>query len=197
LEAALRQLPDTTEVSVSWHPFQLNPSMPAEGTDKKEYCVRKFGSWARCEELFAQMTEVGKTLGIEFRFDKQPIIPNTFDAHRVIWFAGQEGLQDQIVEALFNAYFCEGVNLSRRPQLIQVCEEAGLERNRLERLLRSDEGAAEVLSQEREIKSLGTTSVPLFIIQDRVALSGAQPPETILQAFEQTQKQYPELWPDI
>ena len=197
LEAALRQLPDTTDVSVSWHPFQLNPGMPPLGMDKKEYCVRKFGSWARCEELFAQVTEVGKTVGIELRLDKQPIIPNTFDAHRVIWFAGQEGVQDQIVEALFNAYFCEGVNLSRRPQLIQVCEEAGLERNRLERLLRSDEGAAEVLSQEREIKSLGTTAVPLFIIQDRVALSGAQPPEAIVQAFEQTQKQYPELWPDI
>jgi predicted DsbA family dithiol-disulfide isomerase len=81
--------------------------------------------------------------------------------------------------------------------LIQVCEESGLERNRVEHLLRSNEGVAEVLAQEREIKALGTTSVPLFIIQDRVALSGAQPPEAILQAFEQTQKQYPELWPNI
>jgi predicted DsbA family dithiol-disulfide isomerase len=197
LEAALRQLPDTTEVSVSWHPFQLNPGMPPLGMDKKEYCVRKFGSWAHCEELFAQVTEVGKTVGIELRLDKQPIIPNTFDAHRVIWFAGQEGVQDQIVEALFNAYFCEGVNLSRRSELIQVCEEAGLERGRIERLLRSSEGAAEVLAEEREFKALEISSVPLFIIQDRVALSGAQPPETILQAFEQTQKQYPELWADI
>jgi predicted DsbA family dithiol-disulfide isomerase len=195
LETALRELQEAEEVSVFWHPFQLNPAMPAQGMDRKEYCERKFGSWVRCQEMFAQISEVGKTVGIEFRFDKQPTIPNTFDAHRMIWFAGQEGSQDPLVEALFRAYFCEGVNLSRPADLLQVGEEAGLERKRLERLLRSDEGAREVLAEEREFKSLGITGVPLFIIQERVALSGAQPPETILQAFEQTQKQYPELWP--
>ncbi len=145
--------------------------------------------------MFAQLAEVGKTVGIEFRFDKQPIIPNTFDAHRVIWFAGREGVQDTVVEALFRAYFCEGVNLSRRPELVQVCEDAGLDRQRVARLLHSNEGSAEVLAEEREFKSLGISAVPLFIIQDRVALSGAQTPETILEAFEQTQKRYPELWP--
>ncbi len=195
LETALEKIPAPTEMSVFWHPFQLNPAMPATGMDRKEYCIRKFGSWARCEQMFAQLAEVGKTVGIEFRFDKQPIIPNTFDAHRVIWFAGREGVQDTVVEALFRAYFCEGVNLSRRPELVQVCEDAGLDRQRVARLLHSNEGFAEVLAEEREFKSLGISAVPLFIIQDRVALSGAQTPETILEAFEQTQKRYPELWP--
>jgi predicted DsbA family dithiol-disulfide isomerase len=190
----LRHMPAETEVEVSWHPFQLNPAMPPRGMDRKEYCTRKFGSWARCVEMFAQISEVGRTVDIEFRFDKQPIIPNTFDAHRVIWLAGQEGAQDDVVEALFRAYFCEGLNLSNRSELVEIATEAGLARNQVERLLRSGEGAAEVQSEEQEIKSLGISGVPLFIIQDRVALSGAQPPEAILQAFEQTQKSYPELW---
>lgn len=185
LEAALQELPSGSDFSVSWHPFQLNPDMPPHGMDRKEYLTAKFGSWARVEQMFVQISEVGKTVGIEFHFEKRLTIPNSFDAHRVIWLAGQERVQDAVVEALFRAYFCEGISLSRRSELIEVSADAGLERTRVERLLRSDEGAEEVRSEEREIKALGVSSVPLFIFQDRVAVSGAQPPETLLRAFGQ------------
>ncbi len=192
LEAALAALPARGLArSVSWHPFQLNPDMPPEGMDREEYCRRKFGSWERCEEMFAQICEVGKTVGLNFRFDLQPRVPNTFAAHRLIWLAGQEGVQDSLVEALFRAYFCEGVDLSRKSDLIEAAVDSGLERSRVECLLESAEGVAEVKAEEQEVKRLGVSAVPLFIIYDRVAVSGAQPPEMLVKAFDQAQKLQP------
>jgi len=188
LEASLRKLSDDSCPSVSWHPFQLNPDIPDEGMDRKEYCRRKFGSWERCEEMFVQIASVGQTVGIEFHFEKQTTIPNTFIAHRLIWLAGKEGVQDAVVEALFEAYFCDGVDLSIPSEIVEVCVAAGLDPARLERFLASEEGAAEVRGEEQEIKSLGISAVPLFIIQDRVAVSGAQPPETLVRAFKQAQR---------
>jgi predicted DsbA family dithiol-disulfide isomerase len=187
LEAALRQLPKGTAVEVSWHPFQLNPEMPRRGMDRKEYCQRKFGSWEKCQQMFTEISSVGKTVGIEFHFEKQPTIPNTLEAHRVIWLAGREGCQGAVMEALFRAYFCDGVNLSNRGGLLEVSTNAGLDRKLVDRLLNSDEGVAEVWAEEKEVKSLGISSVPLFIIQETLAVSGAQPPEAILKAFEQAQ----------
>lgn len=188
LEAALRQLPTGTAVSVSWHPFQLNPDMPSEGMDRKKYCTRKFGSWAKCEELFARISAAGETVGIDFHFERQPIIPNTFDAHRVIWLAGKDGKQDAVVEGLFRAYFCEGVNLSSQSNLVEVAAAAGLDQHQVERMLSSDQAASEVQAEEQEIKQLGVSAVPLFIIQDHIAVCGAQPAETLLAAFEQSQQ---------
>ena len=188
LEAALRELPPGMEASVSWHPFQLNPEMPRQGMDRNEYRLRKFGDGAHCQSMDARLTEVGKTVGIEFRFDLQPNIPNTFDPHRVIWLAGEQGVQDAVMEALFHAYFCEGANFSNRANLVEVAASAGLDAARLERLLGSDEGADEVRGEEQEVKSLGISAVPLFIIQDRVAVSGAQPPESLVRAFEQARR---------
>ena len=188
LEAALRQMPAETEVSVSWHPFQLNPDMPFQGMDRYEYLMRKFGSVESCQARQAHLTEAGKSVDLEFRLDLQTNIPNTFDSHRVIWLAGQLGVQDEVVEALFAAYFCEGVDLSSTENLIEVAASAGLEIGRLERLLISDEGVEEVRSEEQEVKSLGISSVPLFIIQDRIAVAGAQPPEILLRALEQTRE---------
>jgi predicted DsbA family dithiol-disulfide isomerase len=185
LESALRSLPGKSKSLVSWHPFQLNPEMPAEGMDRMEYCVNKFGSWDRCEEMFGQISSVGKTVGLQFRFDLQKTIPNTFAAHRMVWLAGVEGVQDRVVEALFRGYFCEGADLSDRAQLAQLGVGAGLARARVEEFLASDEGAPQVQAEEQEVKALGISAVPLFIIQDRVAVSGAQPPETLLKAFEQ------------
>ena len=192
LEAALCQLPAQTAVSVSWHPFQLNPEMSGNGMDRKEYCMRKFGSWAKCEELYAQISAAGKTVGIDFHFEKQPIIPNTFDLHRVIWLAGQQDIQDAVVEALFRAYFCEGVGLSSRLNLVEVAAASGLDGKEVKRFLESDRAVTEIQAEEQEIKSLGVSAVPFFIIQDRVGVSGAQPPETILRAFAQAQRAQPE-----
>lgn len=156
--------------------------------DRKEYCTRKFGSWARCEEMHDQISEVGKSVGLKFQFELQSNVPNTLDTHRVIWLAGQTGVQDEVVEALFQGYFCEGVDFTNRSAMIEVAVSAGLDRRRLDELFSSNEGLAEVQGEEQAVKLLGVSSVPLFIIEDRVAVSGAQPPEAILKAYEQAQQ---------
>ena len=185
LEKAIAALDGQHEVQVHWHPFQLNPAMPKEGISRKEYRTRKFGSWERSLELDAKVIAVGKTEGIQFAFDKIERTPNTVDAHRLIWLADQHGCQDAVVEALFRAYFTDGRDISNRQTLIDVVSETGLERQVAESMLGSDEGMdviekAGELSQRHQV-----TGVPFFIINNAITLSGAQEPDTFLDAFRQ------------
>src|SRR6516165_10259298 len=101
LEKAIASFAGQQEVRVSWLPFQLNPTMPKEGIDRKEYRIRKFGSWEKSLELDAKLIAVGQVEGIHFAFDRIERTPNTVDAHRLIWLAGQQGRQNAVVEALF------------------------------------------------------------------------------------------------
>src|SRR5437868_7330335 len=115
-------------VKVRWLPVQLNPSMPKEGISRREYRTKKFGSWDRSKELDARVISVGKDEEIDFAFDRIERTPNTLDAHRLIWLADKEGLQDAVVEALFRAYFTEGRDISNQPTLLNVVSGAGLNR---------------------------------------------------------------------
>jgi predicted DsbA family dithiol-disulfide isomerase len=181
LERALGNRPAV----VRWHPFQLNPDMPREGIDRKSYRIWKFGSWERSQELDAQVAAAGRGEGIAFNFDKMARTPNTLDAHRVIWLAGERGVQDAVVEALFLAYFTEGRDLSDRLTLAEIAAEAGLDRVEVDGLLAGDGGLDIVRSGEEQARRLGVSGVPFFVVNGRVALSGAQPPELFLQTFEQ------------
>src|SRR5580700_7293928 len=107
LEKAITALDRQHEVQVRWLPFQLNPTMPKEGISRRDYRIKKFGSWERWLELDARVIEVGKAEDINFAFDKIERTPNTFDAHRLIWLADKDGVQDAVVEALFRAYFTD------------------------------------------------------------------------------------------
>ena len=144
MEEALRQLPTGVQVSRSWHPFQLNPDMPREGLNREMYRSKKFGSWERSQTMDAQVNAAGKSVGIEFRYDLQTHTPNTFDSHRLVWLAGTSGVQDAVVEALFRAYFCEGVNFSDQTKLIEVGASVGMDVAKLERFFASEEGASAV-----------------------------------------------------
>src|SRR4051794_28036762 len=123
---------------VRWHPFQLNPDMPREGIDRKSYRIRKFGSWERSQELDAQVAAAGRGEGIAFNFDKKARTPNTSDAHRIIRLAGERGVQDAVVEALFLGYFTDGRNLSDRATLAEVAAGAGLDRAEVDEQLAGD-----------------------------------------------------------
>jgi predicted DsbA family dithiol-disulfide isomerase len=184
LEKALSGRPAT----VRWHPFQLNPDMPREGIDRKSYRIGKFGSWERSQELDARVAAAGEDEGIAFRFDKMARTPNTLDAHRIIWLAGESGVQDAVVEALFLAYFTEGEDLSDRATLAEVAADAGLDRAEVYELLASDKGIDVVQAGEEQARRLGVSGVPFFVVNGRVALSGAQPPELFRQAFEQAEE---------
>lgn len=171
--------------TIRWHPFQLNPDMPREGIERKAYRIRKFGDWERSQELDAQVSAAGRGEGLAFNFDKQTRTPNTLDAHRLIWLAGERGVQDAVVEALFRVYFTDGRDLSDRTTLAEVAAGAGLDRADVDELLAGDKGLDTVRAGEEQARRLGVSGVPFFVVNGKVPLSGAQPPELFRQAFEQ------------
>ena len=171
--------------AVRWHPFELNPDMPREGVDRRAYRVKKFGSWERSLELDAQVGRAFAGEGLAFHPERMARTPTTFDAHRLIWLAGETGVQDAVVEALFLAYFTDGRDLSDRATLAAVTVEGGLEVNEVDDLLAGDRGTADVRRSEQRGQRLGISGVPFFVINGKVALSGAQPPEMFRAAVEQ------------
>jgi predicted DsbA family dithiol-disulfide isomerase len=172
-------------VNVRWLPFQLNPTMPKEGISRKEYRTRKFGSWERSLELDAQVAAAGAGEGISFAFTRIERTPNTLDAHRLIWLADQQSVQDAVMEALFRAYFTEGRDISNRQTLIDVVAEAGLDRNRAEAVLNSNDGLEAIKEAEGLSRRHRVDGVPFFIINNEITLSGAQQPDAFLDAFGQ------------
>jgi predicted DsbA family dithiol-disulfide isomerase len=186
LEKALGLLGGSHEVEVLWRPFQLNPAMPPEGIDRRAYRIAKFGSWERSLELEARVAAVGAEVAIPFVFDRIARTPNTFDAHRLIGYAQQRCRQDAVVEALFQGYFIEGRDIGDRRVLADIAAEASLDQAEIEKLLSNDLGADDVRHEEERGRRLGIDGVPHFVINGNVSLSGAQEPEIILEAIEET-----------
>ena len=183
LEQAFALMDGASQFRVAWRPFELNPQMPKAGIERREYRMRKFGSWERSLQMDAQLREVGNSVGITFRHDLMKRTPNTFDAHRLIWLAGVLGAQDAMVETLFRGYFSEGRDIGDAGVLAGLAAEAGIERARAETLLNGTEGAAEVAAEEELAMRAGLSGVPTFVLGGRVLFSGAQPPELIAQAL--------------
>jgi predicted DsbA family dithiol-disulfide isomerase len=170
-------------VKVRWLPFQLNPTMPKEGISRREYRTKKFGSWERSLELDARVVAVGEAERIQFAFDRIERTPNTLDAHRLIWLAAKEDVRDAVVEALFRAYFTDGRDISNRQALIDVVAEAGLDRHQAEAVLNSDDGQEAIKEAGEQARRFRVDGVPFFIIDGKITLSGAQPPDAFLEAF--------------
>ena len=173
-------------VKVRWLPFQLNPQMPQQGISRREYRTKKFGSWERSQELDAQVAAAGEAEGIHFAFDRMERTPNTLDAHRLIWLADTEGVQDTVVEALFRAYFTAGRDISDSRTLLDVVAEAGLDRGKAEGVLTSGGGQEAIQEADELARRVRVEGVPFFVLNGKVTLSGAQPPEAFLLAFEQS-----------
>jgi predicted DsbA family dithiol-disulfide isomerase len=183
LEQAFALMNGAPRPRVTWRPFELNPQMPKSGIDRREYRMRKFGSWERSLQMDAQLTEVGKSVGISFRYDLMKRTPNTFDAHRLIWLAGRMGVQDAMVETLFRAYFSEGRDIGDANVLAELAATVGVERARAEALLSGTEGSADVARDEEVAMGAGLSGVPTFVLDGRVLFSGAQSPELIAQTL--------------
>ena len=183
LERALRDLGGRHVVGVRWHPFQLNPTMPAEGMVRREYRTAKFGSWERSQALDAQVAAAGEAEGIAFDFARIGRTPNTLDAHRLIALAGEQGVQDAVVEAFFSGYFTEGRDLSDRKTLLGLAAHAGLDRRSAESLLGGDGGLESLRHAEMQARRFGVQGVPFFVINGELVISGAQQPQAFLDAF--------------
>jgi predicted DsbA family dithiol-disulfide isomerase len=184
-EAALAFLDRQLDPEVTWRPFELNPTMPPSGMDRKVYLEAKFGSAGAVESLLGHVREAGRQSGLAFAFDRIARTPNTFDAHRLIWLAGREGRQGKVVERLFRAYFEEGLDLSHRPSLVLAASEAGLGQKDLTDWLASEEGVKEVRAEEQAGLLLGIRAVPYFWVAGQPGLSGAHPPPVIADWLRQ------------
>ena len=176
LDRALTAHPDHP-FEIEWHPFQLNPDMPASGMDRREYLETKFGGRENAIAVYSQIAEAAEQAGIEIDFAAIKRTPNTLDAHRLIHWAGLEGRQTAIVSSLFRAYFREGRDIGDHGVLLDLAEAAGLDRAMTERLLTSDADAADIRARDEHARARGVTGVPTFVLANQHVLPGAQPPE--------------------
>lgn len=184
LEAAIARLDDDVMAEIHFQPFELNPQMPPEGQDTGEHLMAKYGLTA---EQLRQNTEAmearGLAVGFVFGKGKRSRIYNTFDAHRLLHWAGLEGKQQALKHALFQAYFTDGRDPSSHEVLISVAEHVGLDKSRVLEILSGDEYAAEVRKQERYYLDMGVNAVPTVIFNEREMLRGAQSAEVYAQVL--------------
>lgn len=185
----MHALADTYDFEVEYYPFELNPQMPVEGVDQKQYLSAKFGGEEQYDKITASTTAAAAQEGLNFDFSKQKVSPNTRDAHRIIQFAKQEGKQPEVKEAFMKAYFEQGIDLSKKENLVSVAVDAGLTKLSVETLLSTNEGLAEIEHTEHELQKLGITGVPFYIINNKHGVSGAQDSETFIKAFEDIGKE--------
>ena len=170
---------------VEWHPFQLNPDMPPEGRDRREYLETKFGGKARAIEVYARVEQAAREAGLEIDFAAIPRIPNTLDAHRLIHWAGLEGRQTAVVSALFKAYWKEGRDIGDRATLAAIAGKCGLDKAMAERLLGTTADAEDIRARDEHARTRGVSGVPCFIIANQYVLSGAQPPQVWAQVIDE------------
>lgn len=176
-------------VTVHWRPFFLNPDTPEAGEPYRPFLEKKFGGPKQLEELWQRVSEAGSKAGIAFAFEKIELRANTLAAHRLIHLAQKVGADNTaiggLVEALFAAQFLEGRHVGDRTVLADVAATCGMDRAAVLRYLESTEDADEVRGGATEAQRLGISGVPFFIFDQRLAASGAQPPEALLQVMRQ------------
>jgi len=183
LEKAIAQVADQVEVELEYHPFELNPDMPIEGRNQKEYLIKKFGSEVKYQQIVEHVTDVAAQEGLKFDFEKQFISPNTRNAHRLIWFAKKHGKQIEMKEALMKAYFEQGIDLTKMENLISIATQAGIDPEKIKSFLSSTEGMVEVTTSEMQNAQRGISGVPFYIINNQYGVSGAQPSEVFARAL--------------
>lgn len=188
LETALKRLDGEVAVDLHFQPFELNPDMGAEGQDAVQYIAQKYGATPEQQAgNRAAMAERGAAVGFEFRKEGRGRIWNTFDAHRLLAWAGEQGARQQrdLKMALLRAYHGEARNPADHAVLLEVAESVGLDRAQAQDVLASGRYADEVRKQEQHFQSLGIHAVPSVIINDKHLIQGGQPAELFEQALRQ------------
>ena len=195
IEAALAQYaqqnPGADQPHLTWRPFQLNPQLPAEGMSRQDYVVQKFGA-ARSKDVYARVAGVGAEYGIAFAFDKIARQPNTIAVHSLIALAGTvtpqvDGLQNRVKEAFLHAYFLDGVDLTKTENLVAIATAAGLDRAQVEQCLADPQSRQAVEQEDQRARAIGVEGVPFFIFNGKLAVSGAQGSEALLDAMRQAE----------
>ncbi|MDQ2633934.1 MAG: DsbA family oxidoreductase [Pseudomonadota bacterium] len=186
LDNAIEAAPGV-DVAVTWRPFQLDPTIPPEGMDRKAYMSAKFGDEARLRDAHARLESLGVAEGIDFAFDAITVSPNTLDAHRVIRWAGASSpdAQNELVRELFKAYFERGENIGDHAVLARAALNAGMDPAVVEAMLAGDADRDAVAEEAATASRMGVTGVPCFLFEGKYAVMGAQEVSTLADAIRQ------------
>ncbi len=188
LQEAIKTL-DNIEVDIKFHPFELNPNMPAEGQNLREHIMEKYGiSEQQSVENRARLVQAGQELGFAFNFTDDSRMQNTFKAHQLIHFAAQNDLEEEMKLSLFNAYFTDGKDVNDLGVLVELAEAVGLDKAETEAVIKSEKYAQVVREEETLWMQRGIQSVPTFVIGNQ-GVAGAQEPATLAAFISQAASQ--------
>lgn len=176
LDAALEgYVPEIFDIA--WHPFQLNPEMPLDGMDRRDYLARKFGGQQQAVQAYLPVVEHAQKAGLTLHLEKIERTPNTLSAHRLIHWAGLEGLQSDVAHALFSAYFVNGRNIGDSSVLLDIAANCGMDAAMVERLLETDADITTIQDADQHAREMGMSGVPCFIVAGHHVVPGAQSKE--------------------
>ena len=160
--------------NIQWHPFQLNPEMPLQGVDRREYLERKFGNKDLAIKAYAPVLEHAALAGLNLKLEKIMKTPNTLSAHRLIFWAWQEGVQNAVVSAIFKAYFVEGKDIGENNVLVDISHNTGIDKILVDRLLKGTNDQELVIETDKGAREMGINSAPTFILNGKHVITGAQ-----------------------
>ncbi len=183
LEKAMKERPDL-DFTIAWRPFQLNPDMPPGGLPREEYLDAKFGGPEGAKRIYDRIESEGRKEEIPFSFSVIDRSPNTLASHQLIMWAQSAGVQDKVVERLFERYFVEGADIGDHDVLIEVAREAGMDVELVTELLGKDADLETVRQEGETARESGISGVPCFIIDNKYVVMGAESSETFLQLFD-------------
>lgn len=172
-------------VRLNWSPFQLNPDMPRAGIDRQTYLATKFGGAERAAQIYGLISQAAAQDGLDLRLDHIARTPNTLDAHRLVRLAGRLGRpMEPMIDALFHAYFNDGLDIGRAEVLIEIAGQQGIDRAEAAALLASSVDISPVQMADALARRLGIQAVPCYVFDKRYALTGAQEPQSFLPVLD-------------
>lgn len=183
IERAIAERPNIT-FEVHWRPYRLDPTVPAEGVDRRAYLKAKFGDSPRTQSMGDVIRSEGASEGIAFAFDKIEKTPNTLDSHRLVRWAATAGVQNEVVERLFEAYFEMGRDVGDRGILSEIATAAGMDASIVADLFEKDADRALIEREDMLAHEMGISGVPTFIFDSRFLISGAREPEVLLKVID-------------
>lgn len=183
LEMALSMRPQI-KAKPNWRPFLLNPEMPPEGIDRTAYLVKKFGSESRVRRIYGAIGEAGQSVEIDFAFDRIDKTPNSVDSHRLVRFAHERGLADEVAEALFVEFFINGRDIGDLRVLTEIGAANGLDAKQVEAYLNTDADVDTIHDENVRAHRLGINGVPSFAFNEKFVISGAQEPQVLVRMLD-------------
>ena len=173
LDRAIKKF-NTEEFMITWRPFQLNPNMQADGMDRTEYLVSKFGSEDAAKTIYDNIFEEGEKEEIHFQFDDIKITPNSFNSHRLLALAYQKKIQDRMIEDIFQSYFIRGEDIGDPTVLLDIAIKHNIDEDEFKNYLMNKENIEPLANEEIQARKMGINSVPTFIVNQQIVINGAQ-----------------------